>query len=78
MERYGDAPEHVIGTYRLTKYTLFLLEQYFPLHDELCFEEGCRIKDAYFGDEDSMEILQKINGRVKKFTDKFFGRNKCE
>ena len=75
VESYGDAPEHVVGTYRLTKYALFLLEQYYPFHDELCFEEGCRIKDAYLGDEDSIEILQKLHGRVKKFTDKFFGRN---
>lgn len=74
VECYGNAPEHVTATYRLTKYTIFLSDQYFPYHDELCFEEGCRIKDAYLGDNKSLEILRVINGRVKEYTDKFFGR----
>lgn len=74
VESYGNAPEHVVGTYRLTRYALFLLDQYFPLHDELCFEEGCRIKDAYLGDEESKAVLNLLYGRVKRFTDKFFGR----
>ena len=75
VESYGDAPEHVTGTYRLTKFTIFLLEQYFPKHDELCFEEGCRMIGAYHGDEESLEILKMLNGRVKRFTDRFFGRD---
>lgn len=74
VECYGDAPNHVVATYRLTVYTHFLLKEYFPLHDELCFEEGCRIKDAYLGDEKSTEVLKLINGRVRRFADEFFGR----
>lgn len=74
IETYDDAPEHVVGTYRLANYAIFLLEEYFPLHDELCFEEGCRIKEAYLGDEESFAVLKLINGRVKRYTDKFFGR----
>lgn len=74
VECYGDAPNHAVGTYRLAMYTQFLLQEYYPLHDELCFEEGCRIKDAYLGDEDSMRVLSLINGRVKRYTDAFFGR----
>ena len=75
VENYDDAPSHVAGTYRLTKYTLFLLEEFFPLHDELCFEEGCRIKDAYLGDVESRAVLELIYGRVKRYCDRFFGRN---
>ncbi len=74
VESYGDAPEHVIATYRLTNFTQFLLTEYYPFHDELCFEEGCRIQEAYLGDEYSVEIVKLLNGRVKKFTDEFFGR----
>ncbi len=74
VESYGNAPEHVVATYRLTNFTQFLLQEYYPFHDELCFEEGCRIKDAYLGDEYSLEVLKLLNGRVKKFTDMFFGR----
>lgn len=75
VENYTDiGAEHVIGTYRLTMYALFLLEQYFPFHDELCFEEGCRIKDAYLGDEESMKILELIKGRVERYRKCFFGQ----
>lgn len=74
VESFEDAPLHIISDYRMTRFSVFLLEQYFPYHDELCFEEGCRMKDAYLGDEDSLEILRIINGRVKKYTDRFFGR----
>ncbi len=73
-ESYEDGPEHIVGTYRLTKYTLFLLDQYFPHHDELCFEEGCRMRDCYLGDEKSRKVLELINGRVKEYQRKFFGR----
>ena len=73
-ESYEDGPEHIVGSYRLTKYTLFLLEQYFPRHDELCFEEGCRMRDCYLGDEKSREVLELINGRIADYQKKFFGR----
>ncbi len=74
VESYGGAPEHVVGTYRLTNFVQFLLQEYYPFHDELCFEEGCQMQEAYLGDEFSMEILKLIHGRVKKFTDEFYGR----
>lgn len=74
VESYEDAPEHITATYRLTKYSAFLLDRYFPRHDELCFEEGCRMYDGYLGDADSLELLSMISGRVKGYTDRFFGR----
>ena len=74
VESYGDAPEHVVGTYRLTRFALFLLEQYFPLHDELCFEEGRSMKEAYLGDPQALALLNLIHGRVRQYTDRFFGR----
>lgn len=74
VETYENAPNHVVGTYRLTKFAIFLLENYFPYHDELCFEEGNRMRDCYLGDEYARAVLDLINGRVKRYTDKFFGR----
>ncbi|MCR5263995.1 MAG: hypothetical protein K6D94_08985 [Clostridiales bacterium] len=74
VESYEKAPEHIIASYRLTKYTAFLFERYFPLHDELCFEEGCSMRDCYLGSGNSRDILSVLNGRVKRFTDRFFGR----
>lgn len=74
VDRYDGATPHVVGTYRLTKYIVFLLEQYFPIHDELCFSEGQLIWDAYLGDEDAHEALPLACSRVRKFECKFFGR----
>lgn len=79
---YSSAVSHragmvgdVAGTYRMTVYSIFLLENYYPAHDDLCFEEGRAMNGAYLGNSEDMEILNIINGRVKKYTDLFFGRN---
>ena len=74
VETYENAPEHVIGTYRMTKFVIFLLDQYYPQHDELCFEEGRLMRDAYLGDKEASDLLQMLNGRVRRYTERFFGR----
>lgn len=73
VENYAGAPDHAVGTYRMTGYALFLLEEYFPYHDELCFEEGCRLRDAYLGDSESLAALERISGRVDRYRKRFFG-----
>lgn len=70
----GTTPR-VIGTYRLTQYTVFLLEQYLPMHDELCFIEGQLLWDAYQGDESAFAMLGTAVERVNAFTKRFFGRD---
>lgn len=74
VEGYENAPEHVVATYRLTKFTLFLLENYFPHHDELCFIEGHYMKEAYIGDENAKKMLSLLKGQTKSFYNKFFGK----
>ena len=64
----------VVGTYRLTTFAIFLLENYYPFHDDLCFEEGRAVKEAYLGSEEDKRLLGVLNGRVARFTDKFYGR----
>lgn len=79
---YSVAVEHrsgmvgeVTGTYRLTAFAIFLLENYFPFHDDLCFEEGRAIREAYLGDAQDRVLLEVLKGRVARFTDRFFGRD---
>ena len=74
VERYEKAPLHIAATYRLTKFTSFLFEQYFPKHDELCFEEGRLMRGAYLGDAEALALLRQLSGRVRRFADRFFGR----
>ena len=74
VESYEKAPQHVIGTYRLTKYTIFLLDEYFPAHDELCFEEGRLMHESRLGYDEAKSLLPLLLGRVKRYTNRFFGR----
>ncbi len=62
----------MVGDLRLVKYSAFLYENFFPLHDDLCREEGRLMKDYATGDESAAEILKAINGRMKKQREKYF------
>lgn len=62
----------VVGEMRFVRYATFLLREFFPLHDELCFEEGRLMKDYTCGDEDAAETLRFISGRMKKQREKYF------
>ncbi len=67
-----------VGDNRLVRYGWFLMQNYFPLHDELCFEEGRLMKIYRTGSaeerEDAKKGLEFIAGRMDKFRKKFFGR----
>ena len=62
----------LVGDFRLVKYVRFLLDDFTPLHDELCFEEGRLMKAYVTGDESALEGLRFIHGRMKKLYDKYF------
>ncbi len=62
----------LVGDFRLAKYAAFLLQDYFPLHNDLCYEEGRAMKDYACGIEGAKETLEFISGRVKKQREKYF------
>ncbi len=62
----------VLGDLRMMKYGWFLLTNYFPLHDELCFEEGRLMKAYACGDEDAGAELVRLSGRVQRLREKYF------
>lgn len=68
-------PVRVYGTFRMVKYVQFLLEHYFPRHDELCVEEGILMLDYACGDKAAKERLAGLSSRIEAFRDRFFGRN---
>ena len=69
-----DIGEHleVLGDLRMMKYAWFLLTNYFPLHDELCFEEGRLMKEYACGDAEAGDELRRISGRTQKLREKYF------
>lgn len=62
----------LVGDSRLVKYACFLMNNFFPLHDELCFEEGRAMKDYACKIDGAEEILSAISGRMKKQKEKYF------
>lgn len=66
----------LVGESRFVRYGCFLLKQFFPLHDELCAEEGRLMKQYACGTpeekEEAMKVLSVIHGRVKRQREKYF------
>jgi len=61
------------GPFRLVKYTLFLMAEVFPQHDELCAEEGSWMLAYAAGDPQAAERLRLLQGQVRRFYDHLWG-----
>ena len=67
-----DEVPFVHGPYRMAKYAMFLLEAYFPQHDELCAIEGGLMHLAIEGDEGAKHLLAQFIGRAEAFMQRCF------
>ncbi|MDR1949791.1 MAG: hypothetical protein LBQ38_10395 [Spirochaetaceae bacterium] len=73
LEQYaGEELPRLYGIHRYTALVLFLLEEYFPLHDELCFEEGRLMKDYACGDKSAAALLSGLRGRCDRLLEKYW------
>ena len=61
-----------VGELRLVRYANFIGNNFIPLHDELCFEEGRAMKDYACNLSGAEEILRLISGRMKAQREKYF------
>lgn len=64
-QQYGEEAR-VYGSYRMVKYAHFLLDRYFPAHDELCVEEGVLMREYALGDESAKTCLSALCDRTEK------------
>ncbi len=71
VDTISEEPRYV-GSLRLVRYAVFLEKEFFPLHDELCFEEGRAMKDYVCGVPGAKELLEAISGRMKRQREKYF------
>jgi len=62
----------IVGDLRFVKYVRFLLDDFTPLHDELCYEEGRLMKAYAVGEEGAEEGLRFIYGRMQRLFTKYF------
>lgn len=68
----GDLPR-AYGPFRLVRFTMFLLREVFPQHDELCFEEGRLMIQYASGDSTATERLRLLQGQTARLLDKYWG-----
>lgn len=73
VEMHPLGEYRVYGIYRYVKYARYLLENYFPRHDELCWEQGRLVKEYVCGDPNALPLLQALEGRAEQFANQFFG-----
>lgn len=66
----------LVGEMRLVRYGCFLLKNWFPIHDDACFEEGRLMKLVFYGTADekknALATLEAMNGRMKAMREKYF------
>lgn len=65
-QQYGGEEARVYGSYRMVKYTRFLLDYYFPAHDEFCVEEGILMREYVMGNASAGETLRALSDRVER------------
>ena len=70
VERPRGESNRVYGPYRLVKYVRFLLNYYFPGHDELCVEEGRLMREYALGDAEAADALRALHGRVARYRER--------
>ena len=79
LEQYkGEKAPRCYGKHRYNAYAMFLLVEYFPLHDDLCHEEGRLMKEYTApGDaaasENAKARLAALKGQTQKLLDKYWG-----
>jgi len=69
---YKPNARNMIGSFRLAKYANFLYDNYFPIHDEICREEGRLMREYACGDQKAKERLNEIGMQIYDLRRKYF------
>ena len=62
----------LVGDFRLIKYASFLMENYYPLHDQACKAEGYYMNRVLAGDERAKAVLLAMKGQMAEMQRKYF------
>lgn len=63
----------VYGQFRFVKYAIFLMQNYFPVHDMLCEASGTLMGEYYRGEKQLKEAVRLTEIRIKEYEKEFFG-----
>ncbi|MBE6650629.1 MAG: PHP domain-containing protein [Ruminococcaceae bacterium] len=73
VESVKNENVRVYGSLRLVMYTHFLLDNYYPTHNELCFTSGMLMCDYVHGNTSLREQIEIAESRVTEYEKEFFG-----
>ncbi len=74
VQNENEKMPNITGSLRLSKYARFLIDNYFPIHDELCHVSGIMMKKYYFGDRKNAKMICEANEQyIKTLENDFFG-----
>ena len=62
----------LVGDFRWIRYGAFLMENYFPIHDEACRAEGYFLCRHFAGDQQATAVLAAMKGQMPKMQKKYF------
>ena len=62
----------LVGDFRWIRYGCFLMENYFPLHDEVCRAEGYYLRRHFAGDKQATAVLAAMKGQLPALQKKYF------
>jgi len=62
----------LVGDFRWIRYGSFLMENYFPLHDEACRSEGYYLRRHFAGDQQATAVLAAMKGQLPALQKKYF------
>jgi len=76
VDNFDVKNKNVYGDLRLTRYTWFLIENYFENHDALCNAAGQAILRRVQGDKTQDSLIIALENELKKYNTIFFGKEK--
>jgi len=62
----------LVGDFRWVKYGSFLMEEWFPLHDQACAAEGFYLMQYLSGNQNARNILKALKGSIPAMMHKYF------
>ena len=62
----------LVGDFRWVRYGSFLMENYFPIHDEACRAEGYFLRRHFAGDKQATAVVAAMKGQLPAMYRKYF------
>jgi predicted metal-dependent phosphoesterase TrpH len=73
IDNWNTEEKTAYAPFRFARYAHFLLEEYYPMHDEYCFSTGQAMLRLLYGDETQNDLVGILEEELRKYNSRFFG-----